>query len=638
MKRLALLALLLASSTVFAEPDLRVHHMPVQLKMPPRPPTALKTRPSKWSKVTSTGATSTGATSTGATSTGATSTGATSTGATSTRVAQATDPSNTDGSTSNTEAAAAEGTNAPTIDPYAESSLTSFTPIPKDLRDWQERVTLKIRAGVELDGAGTSGDTLRGGASLPDNFAASRPWIVGDAVVGVRDILTPSLGAYFLSSFQLDVSDSAATRSAFVRPYDSDDAYAVAIKAGYAEWGRDDKHPNQKFWLRGGRQFRLDGGSMFAYFDGATAGYRSKGFEASGFVGQRVALYVDTPKGILFGGTASVDFKKTNDLPARVAIDYMGLAVDAAGVMGANESVTRQMAAVTGSYEIRKQTKLDVRARFVDAKGLQENGSRSGFVLGRIGARVRHERKNLIVLADVEHRDGGDLAYDLASPSAVDVVSVSRQLGVGLAAPVSATTVGVQVDYRRKDTELLVFGRMERPDAIGDVVSVDQRGWIESGVALAGSPLGNRAGGLYATAQYKLRRYDDTSSCDAVEIEPTCMMTGRNDGVGAAFGDSSTSGLEQMQEVAIDATLRSMGKGPRRWRFQLGGFYRVYDFGSPYADVVDEGRGGGRADLQYWISRDLRVDVAAELAEPSPVLARELGVMSAVRGAVEVRW
>lgn len=517
------------------------------------------------------------------------------------------------------------------------SSLTSFTPIPKDLRDWQERVTLKVRAGVELDGAGASGETLRGGASLPDGFATSRPWIVGDAIVGVRDILLPSLGAYFLSSFQLDASDSFATRTAFVRPYDADDAYAIAIKAGYAEWGRDDKRP-QKLWLRAGRQFRLDGGALFAYFDGATVGYRDKGVELSGFAGQRVALYVDTPKGVLFGGTAAVDLKRLKDIPARVALDYMGLAVDGLGLGEETASFTRQLLAITGSYELNKQMKLDVRARLVDAQRDDDgDGATDGFALGRVGARLRTERKNLIVLVDLEHRDGGDLAYDLAAPSAVDVVSVSRQLGVGLAAPVSATTVGVQVDYRRKDSELLAFARMDRPDAIEDVVTVDQRGWIETGVAVAGSPLGNRAGGMYTTAQYKLRRYDDTASCSAVET-PSCMVSDRNDGPGSQFGDSATSGLELMHELAVDATLRSQGRGPRRWRLQLGGFYRVYDFGSPYADVVDEGRGGGRVDLHYWLSRDFRVELAAELAEPSPVLARELGVMSAVRGAAEVRW
>jgi hypothetical protein len=94
-----------------------------------------------------------------------------------------------------------------------------------------------------------------------------------------------------------------------------------------------------------------------------------------------------------------------------------------------------------------------------------------------------------------------------------------------------------------------------------------------------------------------------------------------------------------MQELAADGTLYS-GAGPdgRRWRFGLGGFYRVYDFRSPYAEVTNEGRGGGRGELQLWISRALRVELAAELAEPSPVLARELGLMSSIRGAMEARW
>ena len=570
-----LLCALLFASPAFAEPDLRVKQFPVQLKLPKR------------------------------------------------QVAQA-----------------PESTNAPTIDPYAESSLTTFTPIPKSARDWQERVTLKVRAGVELDGASASGETLRGGASLPDGFGASRSWIVGDAIVGVRDILTPSLGAYFLSSFQLDASDTLASRTTFVRPYDADDAYAIAIKAGYAEWGREDRRP-QKLWLRGGRQFRLDGGALFAYFDGATVGYRDKGIEVSAFGGQRVALYVDTPKGVLFGATAALDLERMRDIPARVAIDYMGLAIDGLGVMEDVSSFTRQLLSVTGSYQIDKRMKLDVRARLVDAqRDDNADGASDGFALGRVGARFRMERSKLIVLADLEHRDGGDLAYDLAAPGAVDVASVARQLGVGLAAPVAATTVGVQVDYRRKDTELLLFARAERPDDVAEVTTVDQRGWVETGVALAGSPLGHRARGMYATAQYKLRRYDDMASCTTVET-PSCMSPGsneRNDQAGSQFADSSTSGLAQMHEVAVDATLRSQRTGPRRWRFQLGAFYRIYDFGSPYADVVDEGRGGGRADLQYWFSRDLRVEAAAEVAEPSPVLARELGVMSAVRAAMEVRW
>ena len=167
---------------------------------------------------------------------------------------------------------------------------------------------------------------------------------------------------------------------------------------------------------------------------------------------------------------------------------------------------------------------------------------------------------------------------------------------------------------------MLAFGRTERPE--GTVTAVDQRGWSEGGVALAGAPLGIRGRGVWATAQYKLRAYDAADG---------------DEGMGSAFGDTSTSGLQRLHELAADGTLYSGGKG-RRWRFALGAFYRVYDFRSPYVEIANEGRGGGRADLQLWLTREVRADLAAEIASPSPVLARELGLMSSIRGAVEARW
>jgi len=586
MKRLALLSLVVPS-LASAEPDLRVKQLPVQLKMPARPkvPARVSTK----------------------------------------RTAQTAGPET--------------GTNAPTIDPYAESSLTSFTPLPKSQREWAERINLKVRAGIELDGAGASGEPLRGGAALPDGFAESRPWVVGDAMVGARDMLLPSLGAYFLTSFQLDASDSLATRSAFVRPYDNEDAYNLAIKAGYAEWGRDDRRPDQKLWLRGGRQFRLDGNTLFAYFDGGTVGYRGNGVEASGFAGQRVALYVDTPQGLLFGGTSALDLKKLANLPARVTADYMGLAIDGLGIDDEVVSQTRHLLELRGHYDVSQRTGVDVRARIVDAARDDDADMQAdGFALGRIGGRIKTHTKTLIVILDVEHRDGGDLAYDLAAPSAVDVVNVSRQLGVGLATPIAATTIGGQLDWRKKDTELLAFARAELPDDAREVTTVDQRGWFEGGLAVAGAPLGTRAGGVYATAQYKLRQYKDYESCDVRETGACMLGADRNDQAFGAFGDSATSGLDRLHEIAADATMRSTGTGPRRWRFALGAFYRIYDFGSPYVDVTDEGRGGGRADLHYWFARDVRAEVAAEVAEASPVLARELGTMTSVRATLEARW
>lgn len=470
-------------------------------------------------------------------------------------------------------------------------------------RSIRERVTFQVRAGVELDTAADSGETLRGGARLPGDFAGSRPWILGDAIVGARNILLPSLGAYLLSSFQLDASDSVAARSASIAPSDADEL-PIVIKAGYAEYGRDDVHKDRKLWLRGGRQFRLDGGAMFAYFDGATIGYRERVWELSAFAGQRVSLYVDTERGLTYGATAALDLGKGGMPPLRIAANVMGLALDEGN---------RLLSVVQASYELGKRASLQARARLVDSGG--------GVELGRAGGRLKVTGKSLVLVADVEQRSGGDLAYDLASPAAVDVVQIAQRLGVGLGAPIDATTVGGRIDWRNRkgSFEVLAFGRAELPQ--GTPVTVDQRGWYEGGLALAGAPLGARGRGVWATAQYKLREYDPAEALD---------------GMGSDFGDSSTSGLDRMHEVAADGTI--YGSGARRWRFNLGAFYRVYDFRSPYAEVTNEGRGGGRADLQFWIMRELRAELAAELAEPSPVLARELGMMSSIRGAVEARW
>jgi hypothetical protein len=93
-----------------------------------------------------------------------------------------------------------------------------------------------------------------------------------------------------------------------------------------------------------------------------------------------------------------------------------------------------------------------------------------------------------------------------------------------------------------------------------------------------------------------------------------------------------------MHQLAAEATLASRGGGGRRWRFSAGGFFRVFDFGTPYRQVKNDARGGGRLDLQIWLNRDLHVEVIGEVAQPSPTLARELGLMSALRATLEARW
>jgi hypothetical protein len=84
--------------------------------------------------------------------------------------------------------------------------------------------------------------------------------------------------------------------------------------------------------------------------------------------------------------------------------------------------------------------------------------------------------------------------------------------------------------------------------------------------------------------------------------------------------------------------VRSQGRGGARWRVGLGGFYRIYNLVTPYRTADNDGRGGGRAEAQWWFTQLLHVELAAELAQPSPVLAREIGTMTSVRGTLEARW
>src|SRR5262249_42887957 len=140
-----------------------------------------------------------------------------------------------------------------------------------------------------------------------------------------------------------DANDVLASRTAYYTPYDATGTQ-IAIKAGYAEYQTDDKDDHH-LWLRAGRQFRLDAGAMFAYYDGVTVGYRTdSGYSVSAFGGQRVSLYVDTVSsasgialnqecltngvpqagtncvrdaGLLFGATAGVDLKKSKGIPLK---------------------------------------------------------------------------------------------------------------------------------------------------------------------------------------------------------------------------------------------------------------------------------------------------------------------------------
>ncbi len=489
--------------------------------------------------------------------------------------------------------------NAQSAEPVAANAgVTDSIPASRTL---SERITFRVNAGVNLETASTSGTLLRGGYALDDSYAASRPWIVGDAMLGSKDVLLPSMNAYLLSSFQFDASRS--NNSALPTPVDAEDQQ-LQIRAGYVEWGRDDrtKGLRNQLWLRGGRQFRQNGGAMFAYFDGATVGWRTPSVQVTGFAGQRVALYIDSLRGVSFGGSVQADLKQARGWPATVALDYQGLAIDGA---------VRTLLSARSEITLGKKATLNVRARVVGTDG--------DLVLGRLGGRLNYSvNQKLMVVADVENRAGGDLAYDLTAPSAVDVVDVSRLLGVGLSAPVDALTVGARADFRAGVREYIGFVRAEVPR--GDVVTADRVGFVEAGAALA-SVIGART---WANLQYltRQRSLDDDANL-----------------VGGGFANTSGAGVSSLHELAVDAVWRGpTGKNGRKWRLSGGGFYRVYSGQTAYAQFENDGRGGARADAQFWFNRQLHMMFGGEFAQASPTMSRDLSSITSVRVGAEAMF
>jgi hypothetical protein len=481
-------------------------------------------------------------------------------------------------------------------------TLPATEPTP-GRRTLSERLTFRLNAGVDLESAATSGTALRGGYALDGSYASSRPWIVGDAMLASKDVLLPSMNAYLLSSFAFDPSNSV--NSALPAPTDANDQN-LAIRAGYAEWGRDDRSNGlrKQLWLRGGRQFRQNGAASFAYFDGATLGWRSDSTQYAGYVGRRVALYVDAPHGITFGASLNKDFKRSRGWPVTVSLDYQGLA-------GFADDALRQVISARSEITLRKKGNVQLRARVV--------GNGSTIALGRVGGRLNYTiSQSLLLVADLENRAGGDLAYDLAAPSAVDVVDVARRLGVGLSAPVDALTAGARIDVRRGLREYVAFVRAEIPR--GEITHADRVGFVEGGAAVASS-IGART---WANVQYMTRQRSLDSAANIA---------------GGSFGNTAGTGISSLHEVALDAVWRGRdSKNGRKWRISGGGFYRVYSGQTAYAQFNNDGRGGARADAQFWWNRNLHFIFGGELAQASPTMQRELSTLTSVRLGAEATF
>lgn len=532
--------------------------------------------------------------------------------------------------------AIAVGTDAASVASGADvavdaSSSASYSPIPTDIRDIEERVIFKLNVGYGLDSGPTSGDPLRSGF-VPDDITDpngnaltdQRQYLLGDAVLGTRGVLLASLHTYFLSQYSID-ADGASQFASLNNVYDQRDGRALLVRSGYAEIN-DLQNPDSllgKVYLRAGRQFRYGTAMFITNFDGITAGYDTPAFEVNGFFGRRVSLFFDDDPGLLGGAGVRVRLKDLVDVDVDLALDY--LFFDGGGP--SDDEIADQLdedgVDLARQYiELSARTKvagwrLSGRARLADNGDLRadEMGNAPGLKLGRLGVEARKAfGRNFVLLAEVEQRFEDEVAYDFLMPAENDVLDIAERLGIGLE-PEEATRISVRGSYMMsRITELYGFIRANLASGIEN--SGFNRSWQELGAAVS-HRVGRR---IFTTAQYKLRLTD--------------LDDAGND-VGAEFTDTSGSGVSEFHELAADARY---SLGYRKASVGASVYYRVYNIQSPYAEVSDDGRGGARLDADYWFSKYLRAKLAGEAAQPSPAIAPELGTLFSIRAILEATF
>lgn len=479
-----------------------------------------------------------------------------------------------------------------------------YRALPDSWRDVQERVVFHLNVGYAVDSATTSGDFAKTGVRPEDatgpggeSFVTGRNYLLGDAVLGSRGVLLPSLHTYLSSQFRLDPAGASAF-AAVPHVYDAGGGDALWLRSAYAEldgYGGD-ASPLRHLYVRAGRQFRYGTTRFIAHFDGVTAAYGGAdlGYEASGFVGRRVSLYVDDDPGVLAGAGV----KLFGDRLAGVPVD---VSVDALHYDGATTLVEW---AARGRWA---GTDVSATLRAVDA------GDGAG--IGRIGLRVRRGfGRRVYAVVRAEQLRAADVAYDYVSPARGDVVDVADRVRLGFdpvrdAVRVSATAM-VQPS---RHLELYGFGRVNR--ASDESTSAFDASYVEAGAA-ARATLGRS---LQAGGQYKLRR---TSARDAAQQ------------AGSDFADTAGAAATSFHELSGELRYRAGARATAA----AGAYVRIADYETPYARVSGDTTAGGQIDVRYRVGSRARVAVSGEIAQPSPALAAELGVLMSARAVAEVAF
>lgn len=491
-------------------------------------------------------------------------------------------------------------------------------PTRRPRTDDERRTVFRFNIGFGLDGGEPSGEALLNGSPLDETvtgsgdeatYARMRVYSFGDAVVGSRGIVAPSLSTYLGASFRFD-QEFGRPSTAVPSVQDGEGANDIVVRSGYAEiQGPLDATWLEPLFVRAGRQYHY--GPAVAHFDGLTLGYDTPALSVSGFVGQGVDVLgfshgdLIEDQGALAGLSVRVDLFELGRGPLVLSGNLLAYN----GHDHADGSV---------AYRWNRDISLQAGARSVDGAAARQ--------YLRVRARISEVT---LVAVDVDNRSRGDWMYDVLAIEPAQPTDPRRFLNLG--SPLPRTYVGVRAGTVLLDNiDLLVRGgaAIEHADA-DEPASTYAASYAEAGAALEVRV--RRTLVLGASALARSYGRDEQAGPDEDALDPT-------DNEIAGPLDLDTGHLGERSFFEGGGTAR-FTLGARRFGAGVEVYMRYYDTPPLHAELALERadvRGGGRFEVEGWAGERLRLKAEYDVST-ALVRAPELSGVKSLRVLLEGR-
>lgn len=479
-----------------------------------------------------------------------------------------------------------------------------------------EKLIVRASIGFGIDGGELNCDADGMCARPPSGISSEgfdefyysrlRVYAFGDAVVGSRGLIAPSLNTYLAASYRFDQPNLRSTAVPSV--HDGSSVEDVLVRYGYVESHEFFRQSwLEPLYVRAGRQFRY--GPAIAHFDGLSVGYDTAAVSLGVYSGTRVSMYgfsndLVADGGLITGVDARIDMFELKQVPLVLN-----------GAMLRFDATTN----FEGGLAIRWSRDAVVRA------SLRISGE--VFASQRLSLRTRLSRSTTIS-ADIESQAANDWPFDLllADPHRTyDSTDPRRYLDFGPQPPrvhLNLRAGTVLLD----NIDVLLRGGLaiDRDNAIsgdGGTTSADQAGYLEGGAAIEVRVRSTLALGLAA-----LTRVHNRDEPDLSVIEP--------DGPDELSPHLGFIGERSYSEGGVNVRFEP---GIRAFSANAELYGRLYDLQTPWLTLDEETelRAGGRFTVNGVINDRLRMRAEYDVAFAPEHLTPELRSMKSLRVLAE---